>query len=134
MSGVYSVIVTNAPGCPVISSGTTVTVNNAPLATVVAAGPTSFCAGKNVLLKAINGTGYTYQWKKNGVSIALENTSSYTAAATGMYSVVVTNTAGCSTTSTGISVAVTMAPLATVAVAGPLSFCEGNNVLLKANI
>ena len=133
-SGLYSVVVTNAAGCPVISAGVTVTVNNIPLATVAAASSTSFCAGKSVLLKAINGTGYTYQWKKNGINIPQETTSNYTATATGMYSVVVTNATGCSTTSTGINVAVTMAPLATVAIAGPTTFCEGKNVLLKAII
>jgi ELWxxDGT repeat protein len=130
--GVYSVVVTNATGCPVVSAAVTVTVNNAPLATIAAGGTTSFCAGKSVLLKAITGTGYTYQWKKNGISIPRETTSSYTAIATGVYSVAVNNATGCSTTSTGISVAVTPAPLATVAIAGPTTFCEGKNVLLKA--
>ncbi|MEP7376421.1 MAG: ELWxxDGT repeat protein [Chitinophagaceae bacterium] len=132
-SGVYSVVVTNAGGCSVTSPAVTVTVNTVPLAAVVAAGATSFCAGKNVLLKAINGTGYTYQWRKNGINIPQEITSSYTATSTGVYSVVVTNATGCSTASSvGISVAVTTAPLATVAIAGPATFCEGKNVLLKA--
>jgi hypothetical protein len=129
---VYSVVVTNAAGCSVTSPGVTLTVNSVPLATVAAAGYTSFCAGKSVLLKAINGTGYTYQWRKNGINIPQEITSNYTATATGLYSVVVTNATGCSTISIGIGVTVTMAPLATVAVAGPLTFCAGKNVLLKA--
>ena len=90
-SGVYSVVVTNAAGCPVTSAAVTVTVNNVPLATVAAAGTTTFCAGKSVLLKAITGTGYTYQWKKNSINIPQETTSNYTATATGNYSVVVTN-------------------------------------------
>jgi len=131
-SGLYSVVVSNASGCAVTSSTVNVTVNNAPLASVAASGPTTFCAGKNVLLKAITGTGYTYQWKKNGVSIAQEVTSNYTAASSGAYSVVVTNGTGCSTTSSIINVSVTMAPLATVAIAGPTTFCEGSSVLLKA--
>ena len=131
-SGLYSVVVTNASGCAVTSSTVNVTVNNAPLASVAASGPITFCAGKNVLLKAITGTGYTYQWKKNGVNIPQEITSNYSAASTGAYSVVVSNASGCSTTSSIINVAVTMAPLATVAIAGPTTFCEGSNVLLKA--
>jgi hypothetical protein len=109
-----------------------VTVNNVPLATVVAASATSFCAGKSVLLKAIAGTGYTYQWKKNNVNIAGETTSNYTATTAGNYSVVVSNASGCSTTSSIITVATTPAPLASVAAAGPLTFCEGSNVLLRA--
>ncbi len=131
-SGVYSVIVTNASGCAVTSSTVNVTVNSAPLASVVAASATTFCAGKNVLLKAIAGAGYTYQWKKNGINIPQEIASNYVATSTGAYSVVVTNASGCSTPSSIINVAVTMAPLATVAVAGPTTFCEGSSVLLKA--
>jgi len=131
-SGVYSVIVTNASGCAVTSAGVTVTVNSAPLANLVAASSTTFCAGKNVLLKAITGAGYTYQWKKNGIIIPNEAGSNYSAATTGSYSVVVSNTSGCSTSSVTIPVSVIPAPLATVAVAGPLTFCEGQGVLLKA--
>ena len=132
VSGVYSVVVTNSYGCPVISAPVTVTVNSAPLATLAAGGPTTFCTGKNVLLKAISGTGYTYKWKRSGVVITGQTSSTYLAETTGVYSVEVTNAAGCSTTSIAISVSVVPAPLATVAVAGPTTFCEGKNVLLKA--
>ena len=67
-----------------------------PFATVAAAGPLSFCAGKNVLLKANTGTGYIYQWKKAGVNIDNAISSNYTATTAGAYSVVVTNATGCS--------------------------------------
>ncbi len=130
-SGAYSVVVTNASGCAVTSSAVTVTVNNAPLATVAVASSTTFCAGKSVLLKAIVGAGYTYQWKKNNVNIVGETTSNYTATTAGNYSVVVSNSSGCSTSSSIIPVFTTPAPLATVAVTGPLTFCEGGSVLLK---
>ena len=131
-SGVYSVIVTNAAGCAVTSLSVTVTVNNVPLTNLAAASATTFCAGKNVLLKAITGTGYTYQWKKNGLVIPNETGSNYPATASGNYSVVISNTLGCSASSVTIPVTVIPAPLATVAVAGTLTFCEGKNVLLKA--
>jgi hypothetical protein len=129
--GAYTVVVTNASGCAVTSSAVTVAVNNAPLASVAAASSTTFCTGKSVLLKAITGAGYTYQWKKNSVSIVGETTSNYTATTAGNYSVVVSNANGCSTTSSVIMVATTPAPLASVAITAPLTFCEGGSVLLK---
>jgi hypothetical protein len=131
-SGVYSVVVTNANGCSVTSAGVAVTVNNAPLATIAAAGPTTFCAGKNVLLKAITGTGYAYQWKRSGVVLTGQTSSTHLADATGVYSVEVSNASGCSTNSLGISISVTPAPPAALAAAGPTTFCEGKSVLLKA--
>jgi ELWxxDGT repeat protein len=130
--GAYSVIVTNAAGCAVTSSPVTVTVNSVPLANVVAASTTTFCAGKNVLLKAIAGAGYSYQWKKNSIDIAQESSSTFTAVESGTYSVWVTNAAGCSSLSTGIPVSVLPAPLATAVAAGPVNICEGKDVLLKA--
>jgi len=130
-SGVYSVVVTNTAGCPVTSAGVTVTVNNVPLATVAAASATSFCAGKSVLLKAITGTGYTYQWKKNGVTIPSQTQSNYTATATGAYTVAVTNAQGCSTLSIAINVSVVPLPAAVITANGPLTFPQGGNVVLN---
>ena len=46
-----------------------VTVNSAPLATITPSGPLTFPQGGNVILNATTGTGYTYQWKKDGVII-----------------------------------------------------------------
>ena len=131
-SGVYSVVVTNAYGCSATSPGTTVTVHNAPLATIAAAGPTTFCGGKNVLLKAITGAGYSYKWKRSGVVIVGQTSSTYVAESTGVYSAEVTNVAGCSASSAGISITVTPVPPAAIAAAGPTTFCSGKNVLLKA--
>ena len=105
----------------------------APLATVAVAGPLTFCEGKNVLLKAIAATGYTYQWKKNGINIPAQTQSNYTATATGVYTVMVTNAEGCSTLSTGINVTVTPAPAAIITANGPLTFPQGGNVMLNAS-
>ena len=113
-TGVYSVLVTNNAGCSTTSAELNVTSGTPPPASMVAAGPATFCAGKNVLLKATAGSGYTYQWKKNGINIPEQTQSSYTAGVTGAYSVVVTNAAGCSTSSTGINVTVNPVPTATL--------------------
>src|SRR5688572_32859736 len=83
-------------------------------------------------LRANNGAGYTFQWKKAGVNIDNATSSNYTAVEAGAYSVVVTNAGGCSSTSAVINATVNNVPLATVAAAGPLTFCEGKTVQLKA--
>ncbi|MBC7872870.1 MAG: hypothetical protein H7Y01_02680, partial [Ferruginibacter sp.] len=132
VSGVYTVVVTNAVGCSITSAGTTVLVNPVPIATISAAGPLIFCAAKNVVLKSITGAGYTYQWKKSGIIIAGAILPTYSATTTGFYNVVITNVAGCSTTSNAISVVVNPVPISTITAGGPLTFCAGKNVLLKA--
>jgi hypothetical protein len=61
--------------------------NYVPVPTITANGPTSFLTGGNVVLTANPGTGYTYQWKKDGADIMGETGRSYTATLSGGYSV-----------------------------------------------
>ena len=60
-------------------------------ATITPSGSISFSAGKSVILKANTGTGYIYQWKKNGVAISGAINSSYTAISSGDYQVKITS-------------------------------------------
>jgi hypothetical protein len=57
-------------------------------------------------LNANTGTGLTYQWKNNGTNISGATGASYTATSAGSYTVVVSNTNGCSATSTATTVTV----------------------------
>lgn len=132
-SALYSVVVTNAAGCSINSSGINVVVTSLPLATLTAAGPLTFCLGKSVLLKAATGAGYSYQWEKGNINISGAVSPSYTATASGAYNVTVTNTAGCSMTSAGKTVVANPLPLATITPTGSLTFCSGKSVLLTAN-
>ncbi len=131
-SGIYTVLITNAQGCTIMSAATTVVVNPLPVATVTIVGPLTFCSGKTVLLKAYPGAGYTYQWKKAGVSIAGATFANYTATASGIYTVLITNVQGCTITSAATTVVVNPLPVATITVVGSLTFCSGKTVLLKA--
>ena len=134
VAGVYTVVVSNAAGCSATSAGINLTPGSRPLVTIVAAGATTFCAGNNVLLKATVGTGYGYQWRKTGVNLIGATSSNYQANATGAYSVEVTNAGGCSTTSAIINVTVNPVPSAIAVAGGPLTFCAGKNVLLRATL
>jgi DNA-binding beta-propeller fold protein YncE len=98
-AGVYSVAVTNVVGTAV-STGGTLTVNVAP---TVASQPRSQVAvvggTASFSVTATGGSGYIYQWRKNGVAIAGANSATYTlgnviAADAGNYDVVITNGVG----------------------------------------
>ena len=78
-AGAYSVVVTNATGCSATSALINVAVNRCSIGKVAAASALTFCEGKTVQLKAITGTGYTYQWKRGGADIAGATLSNYTA-------------------------------------------------------
>ena len=101
-------------------------------AQLTAAGPTSFCAGGNVLLKANVAKGYTYKWYKDNAVISGATASTYSASLSGSYKVDVTATGACTTTSSAIVVN-TSGPSATITAGGPLSFCSGGNVTLNAS-
>jgi hypothetical protein len=132
-SGSYTVVVTNASTCSSTSTATVVTVNALPTATITSATATTFCQGGSVVLNANTGTGLTYQWKLNGTNITGATTSTYTANASGSYTVVVTNASTCSSTSTATVVTVNALPTATITSATATTFCQGGSVVLNAN-
>ncbi len=132
-AGSYSVAVTSSLGCVSSSAVTTVTLIAPPPATITPGGPTIFCTGGSVALNANIGAGLTYQWQLGGSNIFGAVGATYTANATGNYSVIVTNTSGCSTTSLPTAVTVTPGPGATITPAGPTTFCAPGSVLLNAN-
>uniref|UniRef100_UPI000688E65A Ig-like domain-containing protein n=1 Tax=Segetibacter koreensis TaxID=398037 RepID=UPI000688E65A len=87
--------VTNAQSCT-NSTTAPVTVNPSPAPKITANGPTISCVG-SVKLTSDSASGN--QWYKDGVAIPLATQQSYTAALPGRYTVVVTNSSGCSGTS-----------------------------------
>lgn len=101
-------------------------------AQLTAAGPTSFCAGGSVLLKANVAKGYTYKWYNGANIIAGATSSSYTAIAAGSYTVAVTATGSCTTTSAPIVVTIG-GTTATITPAATTTFCQGGNVVLTAS-
>src|SRR5205085_8888086 len=89
-SGSYTVVVVTAGACSsAASAATVVTVNPTPSTPAVnAGGPTNFCGSGSVLLTSSSASGN--QWFSNGVAINGATGQTYTATATGSYTVVVT--------------------------------------------
>ncbi len=125
-AGNYSVVVSNGANCSATSSITTVSIGTQPTATITAVGPTTFCQGNSVTLSA--STGNSYLWSPGGAT-----TQSISANASGNYSVIVSNGAACSDTSSPVAVVVNPAGTATISTSGPTSFCQGGNVTLTSS-
>jgi hypothetical protein len=132
-TGTYTVVATSAAGCSSNPATTNVTVHPLPAATIVANGPTNICVGDNVTLNANTGAGLTYKWRLNTVQITGANNSSYTTGNPGSYTCTVTTQFGCSTLSNIIVVNAKPTPVPTISHTTPLSFCEGNSVLLTGS-
>jgi subtilisin-like proprotein convertase family protein len=70
-----------------------VNVNPAPAAPVITAGgSTTICGGGNVGLSTSPVNGISYQWRKNGIDVAGQTGSTYTANTTGVYDLRATTT------------------------------------------
>lgn len=132
-AGDYTVIITNSNGCSTSSAVFTISSSAIPTASIT--GNNSFCAVNNSVLSAVtstpgSGTISSYQWQLNGSSIGGATSVNYTASAAGNYTVIVTNSFGCSATSAGFSITVFANPTATIT--GNNSFCEGSSAALSA--
>jgi hypothetical protein len=114
-SGSYTVKVING-SCSSTSSATTVTVNPNPTATLTPQSTTTFCQGGSVVLNASTGSGYTYEWYKNGNIINGSITSSYIANQSGNYTVKVIN-GSCSSTSSATTVTANPNPTVSLSLA-----------------
>ena len=114
--GTYTVTntVAAANGCAAVSASTSVVLTAQPVAVLATGGPTTFCQGGSVVLTASGGAaGATYQFLNNGQALAGATNATYTASASGSYSVVITNPGGCASTSAATPVTVNPTTTAT---------------------
>ena len=131
-AGTYNRTVPSANGCDSV-----ITLNlgilPTPNAGVSASGPLSICQGDQVTLQVLSGVGLQYAWRLNGQNIAGATNAAYTASQSGIYTILVTNSEGCSALSLPNVVIVSNNPGATINAAGPTTFCQGGSVVLNAN-
>jgi uncharacterized protein (DUF779 family) len=123
-TGNYSVTVTGTNGCTASSSIAGVTALSAVTATISSSGSTTICQGKFVTLTANSGA--SYLWSTGATTQAIN------ASTAGTYSVTVTQSGGCSKTSSPTNVIVNALPSNTITNSGPTSFCAGGSVTLSS--
>ncbi|MBX7225633.1 MAG: PKD domain-containing protein [Chitinophagales bacterium] len=118
-----------ATGNPATAPTVTMTVNPIPSSVITPSGPTYVCQGSSVGLSATAGMD-NYQWYLNGNIISGAITSTYTASATGAYTVAVGKN-NCPGTSNTINV--TIKPIPTVnIVAVNTNICPTEQVNISA--
>jgi len=129
--GSYTVSIT-LNGVSSVSNATVVSIVNIDAPTIAAGGPLTFNTGGSVVLSSSTGSGYTYQWAKDGVNINGATGSSFTATQSGSYTVTVSLN-GQSNTSTATVVNVVNVPVPTITASGPLTFAPGGTVVLSSS-
>jgi gliding motility-associated-like protein len=126
-SGTYFLTVSDGNNCVSDTAFVTVVVNSLPQVTVSPAGPVNICQGSSTVLTSSQPTGNV--WSDNSTGNTL------TVSAAGSYFVTFTDGNGCSAVSNTVVVNTTNAPTPPVITAnGPLTFCDGNSVVLTSNI
>lgn len=113
-------------GCLTTSLPVTVTVNPVPAAVITPLTPTTICDGDNVLLAASAGSSWAWN---NGAS-----SQSTLVTTSGTYSVTVTNTFGCSATSSTVQVTVVPNPIATITASPYTSIYPGLTTSINATV
>jgi choice-of-anchor A domain-containing protein len=124
-STTVSYSVTNSCGTTVKTVSVTVIANAVPLIQ----GNASFCKGGNSVLTS--GSASSYQWYLNGTAISGATLQSYTATVAGTYSVIVTNSNGCSATSASYIVTQINKPLTGINVNPATQYLSGNNFVFN---
>lgn len=132
-TGNYAIkaVATDNSGQVGFSSVINIVVTSCSTPVITPSGPTTMCSG-SVVLNATSGSGYVYQWKKDGNDISGATAAAYTANATGDYQVKVIH-GSCISWSAPTHVSIQNSLSATITAGGPTTFCNGGNVKLYAN-
>ncbi len=132
LPGVYTVSVTDGSGCSGLSAPFDLFINQKPILSLQALGPTIICAGERVTLRAAAVPNVTYRWFRNGQEILGATSETFITSQPGIYRVSGTTSAGCEGTSDSVEVVVKAAPKAAIAALGPTTFCTNGSVTMKA--
>lgn len=126
-SGDYVLWAKGANGCDAYSDTVKVRLFNHFKSRLTPAGPIKLCLPDSVMLDA--GSGYaTYEWMPNGEATRLLNVR-----ASGSYRAMTMDANGCRDTSDAVVVTAFQKPITpTISPTGPISICEGSNLLLEA--
>lgn len=128
-TGTYIVEVADQSGCTVSTSVEIRETTNLP---VMVMGSNSICTGMSSPLSAtvLGGTApYTYQWKQNSNNVTGATSSTLAVTTSGVYSVSITDSKGCTGISSGFSATVKPAPNVTITTSAN-SLTSGGSLVL----
>jgi len=134
-AGTHSIIYSYTDGNGCVNSDTAdIVVKPLPNANISTTDPTVWCEGTTIDVTFTAETADSYQWLLNGAPIAGETNQTLTVSTAGAYSLSAT-TNGCSATGNSIVVSIITTPEVTIETTDPVSWCEGDNVIvnLQAN-
>lgn len=127
-AGSYSVSGNDANGCATSSNNVIINVNTPQQLSISPSGNITICEGETTNLTATSGfTNYVWTTPTGN-----SNGAAITASAEGEYSVTATDNNSCSSTSEIINLSIQSTVSLPVTPSGPLSFCEGESVILNA--
>jgi PKD repeat protein len=135
LTGFYFVTITDANGCPYVTS-IKILVNNAPPAIITSTNGDEICLGEYTYLSVPMGPNRTYLWSSTDIAVNGQTTGSVyvSPAFAGVYnySVIVTDTStGCADTSLTFILTVRTPPVPPVITAlGSSTICNGDTVIL----
>ena len=125
----YAATSSGSYSCKVSASCGTTISNAIPVsigsfsASVLPAGTVTICTGASVVLSASTGTGFTYQWKNNGVDINGATSPTLTVNTAGSYSVYMTSPCGNATSNVVTVNSATVS--AVISPSGTATICAG---------
>ncbi len=132
-TGNYSVLVTfDSTGCSAMSTPVSVTVLALPQTNIAALGNKNLCPGASVLLVADPASGNSYRWENGSSYIAGASSDTFSTSQAGSYAVTVTNSVGCSATSSPVSVTAALHPTVTINRPSATTFCQ-STIMLTVN-
>ncbi|MBI4946604.1 MAG: T9SS type A sorting domain-containing protein [Bacteroidetes bacterium] len=135
LSGDYSVVVTNVPGCTKESDYISVDILPLPQFSVSASGSLSFCDGQHIVFEAGLFQNYLYQWHFNSAPLSDDTLYYLSAADAGEYYVSVTDTTtGCSASSQIFTVSVLQNPVPVIMASDSLVLCLHDSTELFTDI
>ena len=134
-AGSYTVEVSNSTNCTATSNS--FNLGLAALPTVTLTGGGAYCAGDFTTLTAVastpSGTISNYEWYNGGSAVANGPNNTYNANTSGTYSVIVSNSAGCTAQSNPVNVAApTNSP--SVSISGNTTICPNGTTTLTGSV
>jgi len=126
-TGTYSVTVNDACGSSASKTVTITQPSSALSVNISTLTNTTVCSGSTVTLFIVGSGNYTYQWSDANNVIAGATSSTYSASVTGDYTLTITNSNGCTATSSAITATI-------IILSGPSGLSSSNIQLTKATM